>query len=79
MQSDALIHAGHGWPMNARLTLVLNRALDGTESKLTNAKWAGIGKCITLFLHGTQGLGDARLVDFVRFYLRFSGSVDQNS
>ena len=38
-----------GVPMNARQTLVLNyildRALDGTESKLTNAKWAAIGKC----------------------------------
>ena len=38
-----------GVPMNARQTLVLNhvldRALDGMEGKLTNAKWATIGKC----------------------------------
>ena len=38
-----------GVPMNARQTLVLNhlldRAIDGTEGKLTNAKWAMIGKC----------------------------------
>lgn len=27
------------------LTHVLDRALDGTEGKLTNAKWATIGKC----------------------------------
>ena len=32
-------------PMNARQTLVLNRALDGMEGKLTNAKWAAIGPC----------------------------------
>lgn len=32
-------------PMNARQTLVLNRVLDGMEGKLTNAKWAAIGKC----------------------------------
>ena len=34
-----------GTPMNARQTLVLNRVLDGMEGKLTNAKWAAIGKC----------------------------------
>jgi Fic family protein len=38
-----------GTPMNARQTLVLNhvldRVLDGKEGKLTNAKWAAIGKC----------------------------------
>ena len=39
-----------GVPMNARQTLVLNRVLDGTDGKLTNAKftnagWAAIGKC----------------------------------
>lgn len=34
-----------GVPMNARQTLVLNRVLDGMEGKLTNAKWAAIGKC----------------------------------
>lgn len=34
-----------GTPMNARQTLVLNRVLDGMESKLTNAKWAAMGKC----------------------------------
>ncbi len=32
-------------PMNARQTLVLNRVLDGFEGKLTNARWAAIGKC----------------------------------
>jgi Fic family protein len=31
--------------MNARQTLVLNRVLDGMDGKLTNAKWAAIGKC----------------------------------
>jgi Fic family protein len=38
-----------GTPMNARQTLVLNhvldRVLDGMEGKLTNAKWAKLGKC----------------------------------
>ena len=34
-----------GTPMNARQTLVLNKLLDGMEGKLTNAKWAAIGKC----------------------------------
>jgi len=34
-----------GTPMNARQTLVLNRVLDGMEGKLTNAKWAALGKC----------------------------------
>ena len=34
-----------GTPMNARQTLVLNRVLDGMEGKLTNAKWAAIGRC----------------------------------
>ncbi|MEO7108384.1 MAG: Fic family protein [Rhodoferax sp.] len=38
-----------GTPMNARQTLVLNhifdREQDGMEGKLTNAKWAAIGKC----------------------------------
>lgn len=34
-----------GTPMNARQTRVLNRVLDGMEGKLTNAKWAAIGKC----------------------------------
>ena len=34
-----------GMPMNARQTLVLNRVLDGFEGKLTNAKWAALGKC----------------------------------
>ena len=32
-------------PMNARQTLVLNRLLDGMDGKLTNAKWATLGKC----------------------------------
>lgn len=34
-----------GTPMNARQALVLNKVLDGMEGKLTNAKWAAIGKC----------------------------------
>ncbi|WP_372825885.1 Fic family protein [Polaromonas sp.] len=38
-----------GTPMNARQTLVLNHVLDrvpdGMEGKLTNARWAAIGKC----------------------------------
>ena len=34
-----------GTPMNARQTLVLNHVLDGMEGKLTNAKWAAMGKC----------------------------------
>jgi Fic family protein len=34
-----------GTPMNERQTKVLNRVLDGFEGKLTNAKWATIGKC----------------------------------
>ena len=38
-----------GKPMNTRQTLVLNymldRAQDGMEGKLTNAKWAAMGKC----------------------------------
>ncbi len=34
-----------GMPMNARQTQVLNRVLDGLEGKLTNAKWAALGKC----------------------------------
>ena len=34
-----------GTPMNARQTTVLNRVLDGFEGKLTNAKWAALGKC----------------------------------
>lgn len=38
-------HRWAGTPMNARQTLVLNRVLDGMENKLTNARWAAIGKC----------------------------------
>ena len=34
-----------GTPMNARQTLVLNKVLDGMGGKLTNAKWADVGKC----------------------------------
>ena len=34
-----------GTPMSARQTAVLNRVLDGMDGKLTNAKWASIGKC----------------------------------
>lgn len=34
-----------GTPMNARQTLVLNHVLDGMDGKLTNAKWAAMGKC----------------------------------
>jgi Fic family protein len=32
-------------PMNERQTKVLNRVLNGFEGKLTNAKWAALGKC----------------------------------
>ena len=32
-------------PMSARQTQVLNRVLDGFEGKLTNGKWAALGKC----------------------------------
>jgi Fic family protein len=31
--------------MNERQTRVLNLVLDGMEGKLTNAKWATLGKC----------------------------------
>ena len=31
--------------MNARQTLVLNHVLDGMKGKLTNARWAAMGKC----------------------------------
>jgi Fic family protein len=31
--------------MNARQTPVLNHVLDGMQGKLTNAKWATLGKC----------------------------------
>ena len=34
-----------GVPMSARQTLVLNSVLDGMNGKLTNTKWAAIGKC----------------------------------
>ena len=34
-----------GTPLNERQTKVLNRVLDGFEGKLTNAKWAALGKC----------------------------------
>ena len=34
-----------GVPMSARQTLVLNTVLDGMDGKLTNTKWAAIGKC----------------------------------
>jgi Fic family protein len=34
-----------GTPMNERQTRVLNHVLDGMEGKLTNAKWATLGKC----------------------------------
>lgn len=34
-----------GTPMNPRQTAVLNHMLDGMEGKLTNAKWAALGKC----------------------------------
>ena len=34
-----------GTPMNPRQAHVLNRVLDGFEGKLTNAKWAALGKC----------------------------------
>ena len=31
--------------MNPRQTLVLNHVMDSMQGKLTNAKWAAIGKC----------------------------------
>ena len=34
-----------GTSMKERQTKVLNRVLDGIEGKLTNAKWAALGKC----------------------------------
>ena len=34
-----------GMPFNERQIKVLNRLLDGFEGKLTNKKWAAIGKC----------------------------------
>ena len=34
-----------GTPMNPRQTAVLNHVLDGMEGKLTNARWAALGKC----------------------------------
>jgi Fic family protein len=34
-----------GTPFNARQIKVLNRMLDGFDGKLTNKKWAAIGKC----------------------------------
>lgn len=34
-----------GTPFNARQVKVLNRMLDGFEGKLSNKKWAAIGKC----------------------------------
>ena len=34
-----------GTPMSERQTTVLNRVLDGFEGKLSNAKWAVLGKC----------------------------------
>ena len=34
-----------GTPMSERQTTVLNRVLDGFEGKLSNAKWAALGKC----------------------------------
>ena len=34
-----------GTPMNERQTRVLNLVLDGMDGKLTNAKWATLGKC----------------------------------
>ena len=34
-----------GTPMNTRQTQMLNRVLDGLESKLTNAEWAALGNC----------------------------------
>jgi Fic family protein len=34
-----------GTPFNERQIKVLNRMLDGFDAKLTNKKWAAIGKC----------------------------------
>lgn len=48
---DAVLHKAKVWqslagqPLNARQTKVLNRLLDGFESKLTTAKWAALAKC----------------------------------
>ena len=36
-----------GTPLTPRQIQVLNRVLDGFEGKLTNAKWAALGKCST--------------------------------
>jgi Fic family protein len=36
-----------GKPMNERQVKVLNRLLDGLDSKLTSSKWAAIAKCST--------------------------------
>ena len=34
-----------GTPLSERQTKVLNRVLDRFEGKLSNAKWAALGKC----------------------------------
>jgi Fic family protein len=38
-------HRWAGTPLNARQTQVLNRVSGGFEGKLSNAKWAALGKC----------------------------------
>ncbi len=48
---SAVLHKANFWtrwagtPFNARQVKVLNRMLDGFEGKLSNKKWAAIGKC----------------------------------
>jgi len=48
---SAVLHKANFWtrwagtPLNARQIKVLNRVLDGFEGKLSNKKWAAIGKC----------------------------------
>ena len=46
-----MLYVAHFWqrwagtPLNERQTRVFNRVLGGFEGKLTNAKWAALGKC----------------------------------
>jgi Fic family protein len=44
VQSPVLATLGRH-SMNARQTLVINCVLDGFEGKLTNGRWAALGKC----------------------------------
>jgi Fic family protein len=43
-QSSVLPALGQ-YPLIAHQTQVIKRVLDGFEGKLTNAKWAALGKC----------------------------------